>query len=541
MPRLVSSDGQEFVLSELAAQSCRGIDFRVDTDDGGIIQHLPKELGSDVLAKVIALLERIAELDLPFAELPRGTALDDATGAALAGLGVVGVLDAARLLRSLRWFDARLTTSILAEFVAQLLKGQPADELRELLGAPNDLSDDEKRAALAEPLFTAPPAPSAEEPAAPAPQPERSFSLALDVDDQYEHQTCLERCDARTLRELKAVSSAWRRRVRETLGNSKSAWRQQPIWSTTAEGRALARQLGGGSTAERIEWLKCMGEELDHVLELPGHATALVDKLEDAETLVCYEALKTLCKLDAAVLADHAAVVVAKLDHPYEAMRSLALKILGKVEAAALADHADTILAKMPQFFIDADFDIEATNSDAQTLLGAVAWLTSESWSPSEEFNEHVRRIQRAIQSSVVNVLRKLGANIDARDRNGRTLLIRAVEDCGEDFNNSYHERIEFLLQHGANVDAAATDGTTALSAALKQAVTGDDYRHAVAIGIFVDEYNAAVYPDMVRDAKDAGDNDLADCLANAPNFHTRRPPWAVRRSSTQDSVSTQD
>ena len=56
---------------------------------------------------------------------------------------------------------------------------------------------------------------------------------------------CLERCDARTLRELKAVSAAWQRRAREVLCDAASAWRQQPIWSPSAEGRALAAQLGG--------------------------------------------------------------------------------------------------------------------------------------------------------------------------------------------------------------------------------------------------------------------------------------------------------
>ena len=174
----------------------------------------------------IALLERIAKLkfgsdarrdELFEHGLPRGAALDDelraATGAALDELGVVGV-DAARLMGThLKWFHAKLPATILAESMAQLLRGKSADELRALLGNDDDLGDDEKRAALAEPLFTAPPAPSAEEPeTSAAPQPERSFSLTLNVAGPI--QTCLERCDARTLRELKAVSAAWQRRAR---------------------------------------------------------------------------------------------------------------------------------------------------------------------------------------------------------------------------------------------------------------------------------------------------------------------------------------
>ena len=56
------------------------------------------------------------------------------------------------MLRDLKWFDAALPTSNLAERVARLLRGSTADALRELLGASDDLSADAKRAALAEPL-----------------------------------------------------------------------------------------------------------------------------------------------------------------------------------------------------------------------------------------------------------------------------------------------------------------------------------------------------------------------------------------------------
>ena len=171
--------------------------------------------------------------------LPRGAALDDelraATFAALDELGVVRVQDAARLPSALRWFEAPLPTAILAERVAQLLR-ESAEELREL-GARDDLSGVEERAALAEPLFTAPPAPSAGEPPAPAqmrnayatssrasdaaslsassstrlcpaasrPRPPRRRRRSLSArsrwrwaPDPYEHRTCLERCDARS-------------------------------------------------------------------------------------------------------------------------------------------------------------------------------------------------------------------------------------------------------------------------------------------------------------------------------------------------------
>ena len=81
--------------------------------------------------------------------LPRGdmgAQLRAATAAALEG--VDGVADFATRLLDLKWFDAPLLTSVLAEGVARQLKGRPADALRTLLEANDDLGDQEKEAAL---------------------------------------------------------------------------------------------------------------------------------------------------------------------------------------------------------------------------------------------------------------------------------------------------------------------------------------------------------------------------------------------------------
>ena len=123
-------------------------------------------LGAADLARITALLERTVAVvegapeerraELRQQGLPRATALDDepdaVTQAALAAEGVGGLLDVAWLLRDLRWFDAALPTSILASYVARLLRLSTADALRELLGVSDDLSAYAKRAALAEPL-----------------------------------------------------------------------------------------------------------------------------------------------------------------------------------------------------------------------------------------------------------------------------------------------------------------------------------------------------------------------------------------------------
>ena len=96
--------------------------------------------------------------------------------------------------------------------MARLLKGKPADALRTLLEASDDLGDEEKEAALREPLFV----PPAAVPAAAAPPPLTGVLLAMDGDADAE-LVALERCDAQTLRQLKAVSKGWQQPARRAL------------------------------------------------------------------------------------------------------------------------------------------------------------------------------------------------------------------------------------------------------------------------------------------------------------------------------------
>ena len=256
-------------LSESASQLSQTLKNALD--DATCDAPVPVPIGAASLARVAALLERtVAVIEgapdecraglrqdgLPRPASPRDDEPDAVTEAALAALGVDGLMDAARLLHDLHWFDAALPTSILAERVARLLRGWPCDALRELLGAANDLSADEKRAALAEPLCRPAAATLATlvEPATlrlgariqefvggrfRRSRSARSVSLVMDGDDPFEGGTraCLERCDAHTLRELKAVSAAWQRRAREMLGDAASAWRQQPILAPGAKSR----------------------------------------------------------------------------------------------------------------------------------------------------------------------------------------------------------------------------------------------------------------------------------------------------------------
>ena len=225
MPRqLLSSGGQLFELSDAAARQSLWLK---GLPDGAVKVPL---LDSGRLQRITALLELTAagfegmtderRVALLIEEgLPRGDIepqLRAATAAALEG--VDGVADFAALLFDLKWFDAPLPTTILAEGVAQLLSGKSADELRTLLAANDDLGQQEKEAALREPLFSAPPSAAVPDAAAPPPLA-RSVSLAMDdgAEDEGNMMACLKRCDAQTLCQLKAVSTGWQKRARRAL------------------------------------------------------------------------------------------------------------------------------------------------------------------------------------------------------------------------------------------------------------------------------------------------------------------------------------
>ena len=222
MRRLCSADGQLFELSDAASEQS----VMLQGDDARDGHVLVKDLDAERLASVTELLERTASLVASAPEnrrpellkdgLPRAAALDDEVRAAALALvqqNVTGLADAAALLRDLRFLDCPLPASILAEHVAQLLRGQSADALRIQLGAPDDLSDGKKNAARAEPLFTPhdpasghaellfTPHDSASPNVLAPPQPARSISLTMDmgIPDEGNMQACLERCDARTL------------------------------------------------------------------------------------------------------------------------------------------------------------------------------------------------------------------------------------------------------------------------------------------------------------------------------------------------------
>ena len=231
MPRqLLSSDGQLFELSDAAASQSITLQGAKVVSNGAMRVPL---LDSGRLHWITTLLEQTAAVfegmtderrDALLKEgLPRGAIepqLREATAAALEGVG--GVANFATRLFDLKWFDSPLPMTILAEGVAQLLSGKSVDALRTLLVANDDLGQEEKDAALREPLFSPP---SAAVPNTAAPPPlARSISQGFDGDDPEEGNmmACLERCGAQTLCQLKAVSAGWQQRARRALFGRRS-------------------------------------------------------------------------------------------------------------------------------------------------------------------------------------------------------------------------------------------------------------------------------------------------------------------------------
>eukprot|EP00966_Prymnesium_polylepis_P177205 4103896-Prymnesium_polylepis.1 len=128
------------------------------------------------------------------------------------------------------------------------------------------------------------------------------------------------------------------------MGNAASPWRKHPIWSTSARGDELAADLAHATADRRRRALRAMGHELDGAMELPAYAARVAELLEDEDEDVCMRAVKTLSKLEPAVLTQHAAAVVAKLEHEAGHVRAAALATLSKLEPAVLAQYATAVV-----------------------------------------------------------------------------------------------------------------------------------------------------------------------------------------------------
>ena len=116
--------------------------------------------------------------------------------------------------------DGRWVPSQLVRQFAQVLTGLDVDALRRILQVPepSQLTPEETRQALAEPLFASAGVAGGEG----APAVSSGLSTHGSEDALIE---CITGCDASTLRNLKAVSLAWARRARRVLASAE--WRER--------------------------------------------------------------------------------------------------------------------------------------------------------------------------------------------------------------------------------------------------------------------------------------------------------------------------
>jgi len=131
---------------------------------------------------------------------------DNSTPADLAQLPVPELF---RVVEGANYLDAPEALQQLQQAVKVRLADKRADELRALLGATDDLSAEERAAALAEPAFT----PEGDTPTPPALQPQPSHLMVAE-DAKEEAVRMLE---VGTLVELKGVSRSWRALARRVL------------------------------------------------------------------------------------------------------------------------------------------------------------------------------------------------------------------------------------------------------------------------------------------------------------------------------------
>jgi uncharacterized protein len=108
-------------------------------------------------------------------------------------------------------------------------------------------------------------------------------------------------------------------------------------------------------------------------------------------------------------------------------------------------DGPEPTWVKTVRVLLDSGADLEARDEEGETPL-----IRAASYG----------------QTDIFRLLLHKGANLNARDKNGMTALIAAACECAIATMNSTYDIVRTLLESGGNADAATRDGTTALMTA---------------------------------------------------------------------------
>ena len=251
------------------------------------------------------------------------------------------------------WFEANHSRGhdfhrVAAERVAEQLRphAHAGDvlELRELLGVLDpQLTGPEEAEARRQPLFDAAVVSEAACAQRPCAQPPR-FSdvvappaLRRGWTGLSDHEPemlvrCLERCDARTLRELKAVSARWGARARRVLASD--GWRRAGLWSGPAwSDGALVDDLVEG-----------IGRFRAGPPPRPRRGDRMLQARMDQGGW-WWGPYESLMRLDVAVeLPQHAGALLPLVAHENGAVRWMATRLLRRLELPTLAMHVSALL-----------------------------------------------------------------------------------------------------------------------------------------------------------------------------------------------------
>ena len=177
----------------------------------------------------------------------------------------------------------------MGRWLSRLVRSRSACRVRQTLNVPQDMSIADQEQAKKEPLL------------------QDDAKVDDDIDDAA--FACLKKCDARVLRCLKSVNRFWARHACAVLAGTE--WRKTPIWSAPPESYADAELLRSDDEVQRLEGLRQLGR-LDHAVDLPAHAVAIIGRFHDSDYDVRSEALSLLRKCEPAALAPH---VTRMLEH----------------------------------------------------------------------------------------------------------------------------------------------------------------------------------------------------------------------------------
>ena len=337
---LSSSDGSTVYISRAAASLSDVLHRHIDDDSKITITNA----NGVTLRCLVSAAESIANRVAPGAADPLAAVVE----CTLRTLSLPQQLDVLRTALKLKFHSvARLAAMPLTA----LLKGRSTEVLRVALDAPDDLTVEEKRIALAEPLLT----------------PPDWLHDNIEDDDEEDDDAMIAHCladlDARSLKALKGVSKAWLRRARRTLGVSTSAWRSSPEWSAGAwASKWFNERLHSEDMTLRKRALLGL-DALEPIVELPFYLDALIKCLKEERSSHRALALRALARLEPLTLTMNGVDALTEglsMLEPHEADSEAAKLVKEKLEMGkealleAMGKDCHYLLGGKEECYLDA-------------------------------------------------------------------------------------------------------------------------------------------------------------------------------------------